>query len=155
MLRWGDGAKLRQLDKLQHQQPDVVHDARQRRVPWRRDARHAPRAFVERPPVQPHPRSNRQQVLDPRLLPFREPGGVSVNDHAPIVSVELDLERVLGDGGRQGGQGGARGVRFLQGRHDLVGRRNEVEVWAVGEDAPSVGIYRDGERGSEWGDQGG
>jgi len=85
------GAKLRQRDKLEHEQPDVVHHARQRRVLGYWDARQAPWPFVNRLPVQPDPRSNRQQVLDPRTLPGGEPVRVAVQLHAPKVRLELDL----------------------------------------------------------------
>ena len=120
MVRRGGDAKLRQPDKLEHPQPDVVHDARQRRVPCCRDARHAPRAFVERPPVQPHPRSNGQQVLDPRTLLGGEPVGVAVDDHAPKISVELELGGAESDVRRERGEGGAAGVRSPQGCNHLV-----------------------------------
>lgn len=49
------GAKLRNLDKFEHKQPDVVHNARQRRVSWCWDALHAPRPFADWLPVQPDP----------------------------------------------------------------------------------------------------
>ena len=104
------GAKLGQRDKLQHEQPDVVHHARQRRVLGYWDARRAPRPFVDRLPVQPDPRSNRQQVLDPRTLPGREPVRVAVQLHAPKVRLELELEiaSVAGDFvWKWGGVGGA------------------------------------------------
>ena len=112
-------------------QPDVVHDARQRRVVRRWEARLAPRPLADRPPVQPSTRSNRQQVLDPSTLPGREPVGVAVELHAPEVRLDLQLERVAGDGGREGGEGGAGGVRFAESRNHLVRRRHALEVWAV------------------------
>ena len=75
--------KLGQRDKRQHPQPNIVHDARQRWVAWRWEARLAPRPSVERPPVQSDTRSNRQQALDPVTLVAGEPVGVGMHLEAP------------------------------------------------------------------------
>lgn len=115
-------AKLRQQDKLQHEQPDVVHHARQRRVLGYWDARRAPRPFVDRLPVQPDPRPNRQQVLDPRTLPGGKPARVAVQLHAPKVRLELELGRGEGDAWRERAKRAAAGVRLAQGSDNHVGR---------------------------------
>ena len=114
-------------------QPDVVHDARQRRVVRCWEARLAPRPLADRLPVQPSTRSNRQQVLDPSTLPGREPVGVAVQLHAPEVRLDLQLEHVAGDGSLEVGEGVAGSVRFVESRNHLVRRRHALEVWAVDE----------------------
>ena len=106
--------KLCQRHKVQHEQPNIVHDARQRWVAWRWEARLAPRPPVERPPVQPDSRSNRQQALDPFTLVAREPVGVAMHLEAPKVSVDLNLESVVLDVWRERVEGEAADVRCAE-----------------------------------------
>ena len=116
------GAKLGQLHKFEHKQPNIVHYARHWRVLRCWDARYTSRPFADWFPVQPDPRPNGQQVLDPSTLPGREPVHVAVKLHAPEVRLELELGCGEGDISWERGKGGAAGVRFAQGCNDNVGR---------------------------------